>query len=174
VHSKLMIVDDQYLIVGSANLNERSLSGDRDAEICVYLRPDEGKLSVVQEKISALRKKAWTQHMKVLPPSADNPELPACSSAVQDKAQKNWLAVAAGNPPDGSHLVAFPFAGDAAAFWIESPSATDDLKEQDLFIFDAPAKAAKPPGNGTIPHEAWKWNHVPSATSLMLKGWLAE
>jgi phospholipase D1/2 len=31
VHSKLMIVDDEYLITGSANINQRSLDGDRDS-----------------------------------------------------------------------------------------------------------------------------------------------
>jgi len=35
VHSKMMIVDDEYIIVGSANINQRSLAGDRDSEICV-------------------------------------------------------------------------------------------------------------------------------------------
>jgi phospholipase D1/2 len=35
VHSKLMIVDDEYAILGSANINERSLAGDRDTEICI-------------------------------------------------------------------------------------------------------------------------------------------
>ncbi|KAF3789850.1 Phospholipase D alpha 1 [Nymphaea thermarum] len=33
VHSKLMIVDDEYIIIGSANLNQRSLDGGRDTEI---------------------------------------------------------------------------------------------------------------------------------------------
>jgi phospholipase D1/2 len=31
IHSKLMIVDDDRLIVGSANLNDRSMNGDRDS-----------------------------------------------------------------------------------------------------------------------------------------------
>ena len=31
VHSKLLIVDDEYLLVGSANINQRSLDGDRDS-----------------------------------------------------------------------------------------------------------------------------------------------
>ena len=31
VHSKLMIVDDEYLLTGSANINQRSLDGDRDS-----------------------------------------------------------------------------------------------------------------------------------------------
>lgn len=37
IHSKLMIVDDRRVIIGSANLNDRSQLGDRDSEIaCVY------------------------------------------------------------------------------------------------------------------------------------------
>ncbi len=35
VHSKLMIVDDDYVILGSANINQRSLSGSRWPEILV-------------------------------------------------------------------------------------------------------------------------------------------
>lgn len=31
VHSKLMVVDDRRAIVGSANINDRSLIGDRDS-----------------------------------------------------------------------------------------------------------------------------------------------
>lgn len=31
IHSKLMIVDDQKVILGSANINDRSLLGDRDS-----------------------------------------------------------------------------------------------------------------------------------------------
>lgn len=33
VHSKLMIVDDDYAILGSANINDRSMMGDRDSEL---------------------------------------------------------------------------------------------------------------------------------------------
>ena len=33
VHSKVLIVDDRVAIVGSANVNDRSMSGDRDSEI---------------------------------------------------------------------------------------------------------------------------------------------
>lgn len=35
VHSKGMIVDDEYIIVGSANINQRSLEGLRDTEIAM-------------------------------------------------------------------------------------------------------------------------------------------
>lgn len=35
VHAKGMIVDDEYVIMGSANINERSMSGSRDTEIAM-------------------------------------------------------------------------------------------------------------------------------------------
>lgn len=35
VHAKGMIVDDQYVIMGSANINQRSLDGSRDTEIAM-------------------------------------------------------------------------------------------------------------------------------------------
>ena len=31
----MMIVDDEYIIVGSANINQRSMSGRRDTEMAV-------------------------------------------------------------------------------------------------------------------------------------------
>lgn len=35
VHSKGMIVDDEFVILGSANINQRSMEGTRDTEIAV-------------------------------------------------------------------------------------------------------------------------------------------
>lgn len=37
VHTKMMVVDDRYAIVGSANVNDRSLLGDRDSELAVLV-----------------------------------------------------------------------------------------------------------------------------------------
>ncbi|KAF2299666.1 hypothetical protein GH714_002279 [Hevea brasiliensis] len=35
VHAKMMIVDDEYIIIGSANINQRSMDGARDSEIAM-------------------------------------------------------------------------------------------------------------------------------------------
>ena len=35
VHSKRMIVDDEYVLIGSANINQRSMDGSRDTEIAM-------------------------------------------------------------------------------------------------------------------------------------------
>jgi len=40
IHSKLLIADDSDLIIGSANLNDRSLYGKRDSELAVYMKGD--------------------------------------------------------------------------------------------------------------------------------------
>ena len=41
IHSKLMIVDDKKVIMGSANINDRSMLGDRDSEFCVLIHEKE-------------------------------------------------------------------------------------------------------------------------------------
>jgi phospholipase D1/2 len=33
VHSKLMIIDDRVALIGSSNINDRSLLGSRDSEV---------------------------------------------------------------------------------------------------------------------------------------------
>jgi len=48
VHSKLMIVDDRVAIIGSANINDRSMLGDRDSEVAVIIQDNdmmEGKMN---------------------------------------------------------------------------------------------------------------------------------
>lgn len=47
VHSKLMIVDDRLTIIGSANINDRSMLGHRDSEVAVIIEDNdmmEGKM----------------------------------------------------------------------------------------------------------------------------------
>ncbi|KAI5106951.1 phospholipase D1 isoform X1, partial [Silurus meridionalis] len=41
VHSKLMIVDDRTVIIGSANINDRSMLGKRDSEMAVVVEDTE-------------------------------------------------------------------------------------------------------------------------------------
>eukprot|EP01104_Vermistella_antarctica_P020353 TRINITY_DN8681_c0_g1_i1.p1 TRINITY_DN8681_c0_g1~~TRINITY_DN8681_c0_g1_i1.p1 ORF type:complete len:1537 (+),score=341.51 TRINITY_DN8681_c0_g1_i1:99-4709(+) len=53
VHSKLMIVDDRIVIVGSANINDRSMNGDRDSEIAV-------RISGGEEVASTMGGNPWT------------------------------------------------------------------------------------------------------------------
>ena len=41
IHAKLLIVDDSYVVIGSANINDRSMLGSRDAEVGVLISQNE-------------------------------------------------------------------------------------------------------------------------------------
>lgn len=41
VHSKIMIVDDKVALIGSANINDRSLNGARDTELALIVEDEE-------------------------------------------------------------------------------------------------------------------------------------
>lgn len=41
VHSKMLIVDDRKVIIGSANVNDRSMTGVRDSEVAMYVEDTE-------------------------------------------------------------------------------------------------------------------------------------
>jgi phospholipase D1/2 len=70
VHSKLMIVDDRFALLGSANINDRSLLGDRDSELAVLVMDDDTEIADVNGdgckgpvRVFAhqLRKKIWSK-----------------------------------------------------------------------------------------------------------------
>ncbi len=43
IHSKAFIVDDRYFVIGSANINDRSMLGSRDHEIGIVYCMDKQK-----------------------------------------------------------------------------------------------------------------------------------
>merc|ERR1719505_69342 len=58
VHSKVLIVDDDKMIIGSANINDRSLIVGRDSEACVIVsEPEFGK---------SARTQIWHEHFGLL------------------------------------------------------------------------------------------------------------
>ncbi|XP_027165405.1 phospholipase D zeta 1 isoform X1 [Coffea eugenioides] len=70
VHSKIMIVDDCITLVGSANINDRSLLGSRDSEIGVLVEDKElfdslmgGKPWKAGKFASSLRLSLWSEHL---------------------------------------------------------------------------------------------------------------
>ncbi|GAA5853479.1 hypothetical protein JCM8547_002472 [Rhodosporidiobolus lusitaniae] len=83
IHSKLMIVDDSRVIIGSANINDRSQLGDRDSEIaCVYEDFDDtidsylaGKPCKVSRFAATLRRQLYKDHLGLSPPSFCPPKV---------------------------------------------------------------------------------------------------
>lgn len=58
VHSKLMIVDDIFLRVGSANLNNRSMGLDTECDVAI-----EGREPRIQKQIERLRERLLAEHV---------------------------------------------------------------------------------------------------------------
>lgn len=57
VHSKLMIVDDEKVLIGSANINDRSLLGSRDSEIAIVIEDEQiCEIKVGAQKVRKVRK----------------------------------------------------------------------------------------------------------------------
>jgi phospholipase D1/2 len=80
IHSKLLISDDRVVICGSANINDRSLIGKRDSEVCVILTDEsfeEGRMNggtfpcgIFAGK---LRKFLFKEHLGLLDPNPQRP-----------------------------------------------------------------------------------------------------
>jgi phosphatidylserine/phosphatidylglycerophosphate/cardiolipin synthase-like enzyme len=87
VHSKLMIVDDRYVIIGSANLNERSLNGGRDTEICIGMWPATDKQAqTCVDQVTAFRRRLWLEHfgpnMETLITKWEDPQVAGAQAQV--------------------------------------------------------------------------------------------
>lgn len=50
VHSKLMLVDDRACIIGSANINDRSLMGNRDSEVALMIEDTKFVKGIMNKK----------------------------------------------------------------------------------------------------------------------------
>ena len=57
VHSKLLMVDDEHVIIGSANVNDRSMQGRRDSEVCLHLHAKNSNV------IKNMRIDLWSAYM---------------------------------------------------------------------------------------------------------------
>ncbi|KAF8317462.1 phospholipase D/nuclease [Clavulina sp. PMI_390] len=75
IHSKLMIVDDTRVIMGSANLNDRSQRGDGDSEIALVVEDldmvetqMDGKRFMASRFAASLRMKLFRQHLGLVDP----------------------------------------------------------------------------------------------------------
>ncbi len=111
VHSKLLIADDRVVVLGSANINDRSMLGDRDSELAVVVRDDTPKPvklnGVDSDPVSAvvqkLRRDLWEKHFGLKSSNRkaaalasdailDSPAAPATWKAIQKRAIDNATA----------------------------------------------------------------------------------
>lgn len=94
VHAKGMIVDDEYVIMGSANINERSLDGSRDTEIAMgSYQPHHtwaGKQRHPHGQIYGYRMSLWAEHLGLLEDCFNHPQRLECVRRVNELAETYW------------------------------------------------------------------------------------
>ena len=93
VHSKMIIVDDEFILIGSANINDRSLRGDRDTEIAVVCNqrpPPPNPPPPQSNEIHDFRLSLWVEHFGAMNDLFHHPQNPACARHVQALCKANW------------------------------------------------------------------------------------
>ena len=88
----LFAVDDEYIIVGSANINQRSMDGARDTEIAMgAFQPYHlANRQPARGQIHGFRLSLWYEHLGMLDDSFLQPESEECVRRVNRIADENW------------------------------------------------------------------------------------
>ncbi|KAK3147045.1 hypothetical protein QOZ80_3BG0277350 [Eleusine coracana subsp. coracana] len=139
VHAKMMIVDDEYIIVGSANINQRSMDGGRDSEIAMGAyqpahlaarnRPATGD-------VHGFRVALWQEHLGRDAAAQDvlYPSSLACVRRMNRVAQRHWDMFAddafRGDLP--GHLMAYPVGVGDGGEIVETTARFPDTKAKVL------------------------------------------
>ena len=98
IHSKLLIVDDEKVLIGSANINDRSMTGYRDSEFAVIVEEEKKKQSIMDgKKFTAanyaltLRKHLMAEHfgLKNDDKMLDDPLNPELWNTMRSRANVN-------------------------------------------------------------------------------------
>ncbi|KAI5320594.1 PREDICTED: phospholipase [Prunus dulcis] len=118
VHAKVMIVDDEYIIIGSANINQRSMDGARDTEIAMgaYQPYHLSTREAARGQIHGLRLALWYEHLGLLDDTFLEPESVKCIRKVNQIAEKHWDLFSC-ETLDGDlpgHLLSYPIRVAAA------------------------------------------------------------
>ncbi|XP_074579991.1 phospholipase D alpha 1-like isoform X1 [Curcuma longa] len=116
VHAKMMIVDDEYIIVGSANINQRSMDGARDPEIAVGAFQPEHLADgwrTAMGQVYSFRRALWHEHMGVHSVQEDvfrRPGSVECVRKLNTVAKRNWDLYASDELSDDlpGHLLRYP------------------------------------------------------------------
>ncbi|KAL7439967.1 hypothetical protein ACHAXM_012152 [Skeletonema potamos] len=116
IHSKMMIVDDEVALIGTANINQRSLDGCRDSEIMMTSwQPDHLATndSIPNGDIHAFRLHVWAAITNQMDDAFRNPSSPECAKAFNKIAERNWEKYIGEETVDmDSHLLPSPFEFD--------------------------------------------------------------
>ncbi|KAG6783636.1 hypothetical protein POTOM_009299 [Populus tomentosa] len=117
VHAKGMVVDDEYVILGSANINQRSMAGSRDTEIAMgAFQPHHtwsNKKRHPQGQVYGYRMSLWAEHLGLVDNLFKEPESLDCVKSVNKIGEDNWKKFTAENfTLLQGHLLKYPVQVD--------------------------------------------------------------
>ncbi|XP_071728590.1 phospholipase D delta-like [Rutidosis leptorrhynchoides] len=118
VHAKGMIVDDEYVILGSANINQRSMAGSRDTEIAMgAYQPHHTwaqKKMHLNGQVYGYRMSLWAEHLGKIQDYFKEPESLVCVQNINQFAEENWERFTSDYfTPLPGHLLKYPIKVDA-------------------------------------------------------------
>lgn len=90
VNSKIMIVDDIYILVGSANINQRSMAGTRDTEMSVGCWQKDFTEKNPHGDVHIFRMSLWAEHFRFTCTDFHFPGSEECLNKVKNLAAYNW------------------------------------------------------------------------------------
>jgi len=148
VHAKVLIADDEVMVVGSSNINDRSQQGDHDSELAAVVEH--------APTVAALRQQLWSEHLGLLPPqpldAADDPNAqppgdgpnrvspdPIVEDALSDELWALWTRQATANTQVYHDL-----------FHVDPDNCIKTWKDYDSFC---PQRAEVPAGHIWDPHK---------------------
>ncbi|ESW06940.1 hypothetical protein PHAVU_010G088900 [Phaseolus vulgaris] len=117
VHSKGMIVDDEYVILGSANINQRSMEGTRDTEIAMGAYQPYHTWARRQfyplGQIHGYRMSLWAEHTGTIEDCFSQPESLECVRRIRRMGELNWKQFASNDATEMTgHLLKYPVEVD--------------------------------------------------------------
>ncbi|XP_047321776.1 phospholipase D delta-like [Impatiens glandulifera] len=114
VHAKGIIVDDEYVILGSANINQRSMAGSRDTEIAMGAYQPHHTWTKNNHmhphgQIYGYRMSLWAEHLESIDYCFNHPQSLDCLRIVNKIANDNWAKYVADKfTPMVGHLIKYP------------------------------------------------------------------
>lgn len=93
IHSKLAVFDDKFAIIGSANINDRSMLGLRDSEVALVVEDSDqvpvnlfnGTRILVGKKVQELRIRLWQEHLGLLGEPFNSPSVQILKDPLDPK-----------------------------------------------------------------------------------------
>ncbi|WVZ51178.1 hypothetical protein U9M48_002343 [Paspalum notatum var. saurae] len=176
VHANTMIVDDEYIIVGSANINQRSMDGGRDSEMAVGAYQPQHLVTEYTEyrysgypryqnewvtlnrwargQVHQFRLALWREHLGQAAAQAAgsellNPESPSCMNRLNQAAQQHWDLYASDTFQGNlpGHLMAYPVGVSDRGELLETVIFFPDTK---AWVFGSSSASANLPQIPTI------------------------